>query len=68
MPIPALNIMATHEMVLNSGSSFCAPSFMTPNRLNARYIENPTNPMDDRMNTQPKLGIRKSLRTALNTV
>ena len=35
VPIPALNIIATHETVLNSGRSSCAPSRTFPYRLKA---------------------------------
>jgi len=30
MPIPTLNIIATHDDVLNSGSSSSVPSFILP--------------------------------------
>jgi hypothetical protein len=36
MPIPALNIIATHETVLNSGRSSCPPSRTFPYLLKAK--------------------------------
>jgi hypothetical protein len=67
MPIPALNIIATHDTVLNSGCSSCPPSRTLPYRLNARYIEKARKPNDDSMNTHPKLGTRKLHSTASKT-
>src|SRR5215213_5666827 len=67
MPIPALNIIATHETVLNSGCSSWPPSRIFPYRLNARYSENARKPKEDNMNTQPKLGTRKLHKTASKT-
>src|SRR5215218_4825844 len=67
MPIPALNIIATHEMVLNSGFSSWAPRRIFPYRLKARYTEKARNPKEDKMNTQPKLGTRKLHKTASKT-
>ena len=64
MPIPALNIIATHETVLNSGCSSCPPSLIFPYLLKARYSENAKKPKVDSMNTQPKLGTRKLHKTA----
>ena len=34
--MPTLNIMATQDGVLNSGTSSSRPSLMRPNRLHAR--------------------------------
>src|ERR671938_1439472 len=67
MPIPALNIIATHETVLNSGCSSWPPSLTFPYLLKARYSENAKKPNVDNMNTQPKLGTRKLHKTALKT-
>src|SRR5918999_5579771 len=67
IPIPALNIMATHDTVRNSGCSSCPPSRILPYRLKARYIEKARKPNDDSMNTQPKLGTRKLHSTASKT-
>jgi hypothetical protein len=67
MPIPALNIIATHETVLNSGRSFGPPSRIFPYRLKARYTAKDRNPKEDKMNTQPKLGTRKLHKTASKT-
>src|SRR5215210_4998972 len=67
MPIPALNIIATHETVLNSGCSSWPPSRIFPYLLKARYSEKTKKPKDDSMKTQPKLGTRKLHKTALKT-
>src|ERR687893_186122 len=67
MPMPALNIIATHETVLNSGCSSWAPSRILPNRLKARYSAKDRKPKVESMNIQPKLGTRKLHKTASKT-
>src|SRR5919107_1074164 len=67
MPMPALNIIATHETVLNSGFSSWAPSLIFPYRLKARYSEKDRKPKVESMNIQPKLGTRKLHKTASKT-
>ncbi|GAA4328276.1 hypothetical protein GCM10023178_41090 [Actinomadura luteofluorescens] len=54
MPIPALNIIATHETVRNSGSSPSRPRGMRPYRLNASHSEKITKPVAARTNSQPR--------------
>src|SRR5918998_4494178 len=67
MPMPALNIIATHETVLNSGCSSWAPSLILPNRLKARYSAKVRKPKVESMNIQPKFGTRKLHNTASET-
>src|SRR5215210_6286471 len=67
MPIPALNIIATHETVLNSGCSSWPPNRIFPYRLKARYSEKDKKPKVESMNIQPKLGTRKLHKTASKT-
>src|SRR5690606_6497323 len=55
MPIPALNIIAIHETVRNSGCSPSRPSGIRPKRLNARYRMKATKPLADRTKNQPTL-------------
>src|SRR6187402_3493447 len=57
MPMPALNIIAIHEIVLNSGSSSSRPSGMEPNRLTANQSTNSTNADDVTTNNQPVFSI-----------
>src|SRR5690349_20832047 len=57
MPMPALNIIAIHEMVRNSGSSSSRPSGMLPNRLTASQSTNNTKPDAVITNSQPVLFI-----------
>ena len=58
--MPALNIIAIHETVRNSGSSSSRPSGMRPYRLNASHSEKNTNPVADRTNSQPTLASSQS--------
>jgi hypothetical protein len=53
MPIPALNIIATHETVRNSGCSPSRPSGILPYRLNASHSANTTKPLAASTNAQP---------------
>src|SRR4051794_33885497 len=55
MPMPALNIIATHEMVRNSGSSSSQPSGMLPNLPSASHSTNTTKPDAVSANSQPVL-------------
>ena len=55
--MPALNIIATQETVLNSGSSSSRPSGMLPNRLSASQSTNTTKPLEVSTNSQPVLAI-----------
>ena len=51
--MPALNIIAIHETVLNSGCSSSRPSRMRPKRLNASHSAKTTKPVAARMKPQP---------------
>ncbi len=51
--MPALNIIATHEIVRNSGCSPSRPSGMLPYRLTASHSTNVTNALEVRTNSQP---------------
>ena len=51
--MPALNIMAIHEVVRNSGGSSSRPSGILPKRLNASQSANTTNALADSTNAQP---------------
>ena len=55
--MPALNIMAIHETVLNSGSSSSRPSGMAPKRPSASHSTKTTKPDAVRMNSQPVLAM-----------
>ena len=56
--MPALNIIAIHETVLNSGSSSSRPSGMLPNRLTAsQQHEDARTPATSTTNSQPVLSI-----------
>src|SRR6476659_10940149 len=57
MPMPALNIIETQEMVLNSGSSSSRPRVMLPNLLSASQSTNTTKPLEVRTNSQPVLAM-----------
>src|SRR5690625_892920 len=54
MPMPALNIIAIHEIVLNSGSSPLRDSGIRPYRPNARTREKITKLVADKMMNQPR--------------
>src|SRR5215204_1421774 len=54
IPMPALNIIATQQMVLNSGFSPSAPNLIRPNLLNASHSANKTKPVAEKMNSQPR--------------
>ena len=53
MPIPALNIMAIHDTVRNSGFSSSRPSGILPYLLIASHSANTTNPLAARTKAQP---------------
>ena len=53
MPMPALNIIAIHETVENSGSSSSLPSGMSPKRPIASQITNNTKAEAVSTNSQP---------------
>ena len=53
MPIPALNIIAIHETVRNSGASSSRPSGILPYLLTASHNAKMTNPLAARTNAQP---------------
>jgi hypothetical protein len=53
MPIPALNIIATHETVRNSGFSPSRPSGIFPYRLTASHSANTTKPLAASTNAHP---------------
>ena len=53
--MPALNIIAIQETVLNSGSSSSLPSGMLPNRPAASQITKATKPEASTTNSQPML-------------
>jgi hypothetical protein len=53
MPMPALNIIATHEIGRNSGSSSSQPSGMLPNLPSASPSTKTTNPDAVSANNQP---------------
>ena len=55
--MPALNIIATHETVRNSGSSSSRPSGMSPKRLSASQITKTTNALEVSTKSQPVLSI-----------
>ncbi|GAA3116604.1 hypothetical protein GCM10020001_040380 [Nonomuraea salmonea] len=55
MPMPALNIIATQDTVLNSGSSSSPPSVMRPYLLKATHSTNTTSPEATSTNAQPRL-------------
>jgi hypothetical protein len=57
MPMPALNIIATHEMVRNSGSSSSQPSGMLPNLPSASQSTKTTKPDAVSANSQPVLSM-----------
>jgi hypothetical protein len=57
MPIPAENIIATQEIVLNSGCSSSRPRVMLPKRLSASHSTKTTKPLDVTTNSQPVLAI-----------
>ncbi len=51
--MPALNIIAIHDTVRNSGFSLSAPSGIRPYRLIASAIANSTNPLATSTKAQP---------------
>ena len=51
--MPALNIIAIHDTVRNSGCSSSRPSRMRPKRLNASHSAKTTKPVAARMKPQP---------------
>jgi hypothetical protein len=53
MPMPALNIIAIHDDVRNSGSSLSCPSGIRPYRLMARHTAKSTNPLAVSTKAQP---------------
>ena len=53
--MPALNIIATHDTVRNSGPSSSRPSGMLPNLLTASQITKTTNALAVSTNSQPVL-------------
>jgi hypothetical protein len=55
--MPALNIIAIHDTVRNSGFSSSRPSGMAPNRLTANQSTNTTNALAASTNSQPVLVI-----------
>src|SRR3712207_5817613 len=55
MPMPALNIIATHETVRNSGSSSSRPSGIRPYLPAASQITRRTNAEASSTNSQPRL-------------
>ena len=55
MPIPALNIIAIHDTVRNSGRSSSRPSRTLPKRLKASTNANTRKPAVPITNTQPKV-------------
>nr|WP_269451916.1 hypothetical protein [Tessaracoccus coleopterorum] len=57
MPIPAENIIATHENLLYSGFSSSLPSGMVPKRLIAM------NPMNSRITATRAVNIQPTLRS-----
>src|SRR3954447_16146524 len=57
MPMPALNIIAIHEMVRNSGRSSSRPSGIRPYLLAASQITYTTNADARSTNSQPRLPV-----------
>src|ERR671916_1442193 len=57
MPIPALNIIAIHEMVRNSGRSSSRPSGMRPYLPAASQMTKTTNDDASSTNSQPRLPV-----------
>src|SRR3712207_3161160 len=57
MPIPALNIIAIHEMARNSGLSSSRPSGIRPYFPAASQITNTTNAEASSTNIQPRLPV-----------
>src|ERR671920_636686 len=57
IPMPALNIIAIHEMVRNSGRSSSRPSGIRPYLPAASQITNTTNADDSSTNSQPRLPV-----------
>ena len=55
IPMPALNIIAIQLTVLNSGFSPSLPSGIFPYRLSASHSAKITNPVAEKMNSQPTL-------------
>src|ERR671921_1690603 len=58
IPIPTLNIIATQDDVLNSGSSSSSPSLILPYREKARKPTKSKNANVASMKTQPNVSIR----------
>ena len=54
IPMPALNIIATQQTVLNSGFSPSAPNGIRPNRPSASHSANKTKPVAEKTNSQPR--------------
>src|SRR5918997_520482 len=67
MPMPALNIIAIHEMVRNSGRSSSRPSGMRPYLPAASQMTKTTNVDASSTNSQPRLPVTQ-LRTEPLTV
>ena len=65
--MPALNIIAIHETVRNSGASSSRPSGILPRLLNASHSANTTNPLATSTNAQPPAFMRPA-STAEETV
>src|ERR1043165_449015 len=57
MPMPALNIIPTHEIVRNSVSSSSQPSGMLPNLPSASHSTKTTNPDAVSENSHPVLSM-----------
>ena len=66
MPMPALNIIATHDIVRNSGRSSSRPSRTRPKRLNASTPANTRNAAVESTNSQPNVEMIQ-LRTSSAT-
>ena len=60
--MPALNIIATHDTVRNSGPSSSRPSWMLPNRLMASQMTKTTNALEVSTKSQPVLVIHPRQR------
>src|SRR3954471_24761593 len=65
MPMPALNIIATQEMVRNSGASSSRPSGIRPYRPAASQSTKTTNVEASSTNSQPRLVSTHSRAVAL---
>src|SRR5918997_6008603 len=65
IPMPALNIIAIHEMVRNSGRSWSRPSGIRPYLPAASQITNTTNADASSTNSQPRLPVIQPRREPL---